>query len=167
MDDIRVSHEDGIESIAVRGEIDLSNVGALDDALRSALSGDTTSCLLDLSEVTFMDSSVVHALVRWSRETQVSAREGMAIVAGGEDAEATRVLSLLGLMKQLPVFESHEPALRALEMGRKPRAERPLRWLTDLELAAEREAAQSHSDRATRRLDEAIAEQDTRRREST
>jgi hypothetical protein len=35
-----------------------------------------------------------------------------------------------------------------------------------LELAAERDAARSHSDRATRRLDEAIAEQDTRRREA-
>ena len=166
MEGIRISREDGIKSITVGGEIDLSNVAALDDALRSVLSGDTTSCLLDLSGVTFMDSSVVHSLVRWSKETQVSAREGLAIVVGGEDAEATRVLSLLGLMKQLPVFASHELALRALELGRKPRAERPLRWLTDPELAAEREAAQSHSDRATRRLDEAIAEQDTRRRES-
>jgi hypothetical protein len=41
-----------------------------------------------------------------------------------------------------------------------------LEWLTDLELAAERKAAQSHPDRATRRVDEAIAEQDTRRREA-
>ena len=166
MEDIRVSHEGGIESVTVRGEIDLSNVAALDDALRNVLSGDTTSCLLDLSEVTFLDSSVVHSLVRWSKETQVSAREGLAIVVGGEDTEATRILSLIGLMKQLPVFDSHATAVRALEMGRRPRAERPLRWLTDLELAAEREAAQSHSDRATRRLDEAIAEQDTRRREA-
>jgi hypothetical protein len=108
----------------------------------------------------------VHSLVRWSKETQVSAREGLAIVSGGEDSEATRVLTMIGLMKQLPVFESHDPAVRALEMGRRPRAERPLRWLTDLELAAEREAAQSHSERATRRLDEAIAAQDTRRREA-
>lgn len=82
-------------------------------------------------------------------------------MVGGEDAEATRVLAMLGLMKQLPVFDSSAPAILALELGRRPRAERPLRWLTDLELAAEREAAQSHSDRATR-----IAEQDTRRRES-
>ena len=86
--------------------------------------------------------------------------------AEGEDTETTRVLGLLGLMKQLPVFDSHRPAIQALELGRKPRAERPLQWLTDLELAVEREEAQFHSDRATRRLDEAIAEQDTRRRES-
>jgi hypothetical protein len=96
-----------------------------------------------------------------SSSDRSDAREGLAIVVGGEDAEATRVLAMLGLMKQLPVFDSSAPAILALELGRRPRAERPLRWLTDLELAAEREAAQSHSDRATR-----IAEQDTRRRES-
>jgi hypothetical protein len=40
-----------------------------------------------------------------------------------------------------------------------------LRWLTDAELAAERDAAQASSDAATVRLDEAIAEQDTRRQD--
>jgi hypothetical protein len=38
--------------------------------------------------------------------------------------------------------------------GKKPQAERPLRWLTDLELATERDHAQASSDAATRRLDE-------------
>ena len=40
-------------------EYDLSNVAKLDDALRSVLSSNTTSSLLDLSGVTFMDSTVV------------------------------------------------------------------------------------------------------------
>jgi anti-anti-sigma factor len=166
VESIRVSHQGSVESITVTGEIDMSNVTALDDALRSALSGPTTSCLLDLSRITFMDSSVVHTLVHWSKEAQVSAREGLAILVGGEDSEATRLLTLVGLIRWLPVFESPAAAMTALELGQKPRAERPLRWLTDLELAAEREAAQTSSDAATRRLDDAIAEQDTRRRDA-
>ena len=60
MEQIRVSRQGLIESITVTGELDRSNVGALDEALRSALYGTTTSCLLDLSQLTFMDSSVVH-----------------------------------------------------------------------------------------------------------
>jgi anti-anti-sigma factor len=139
--DIRVSRQGKIESITVTGEIDLSNVAALDDALRSALSGTTISCLLDLSLVEFMDSSVVHALLQWSKEAQVSAREGLAIMVG-EDTEATRVLGVVGLMKRLPVFSTREAATTALEIGQKPRSERPLKWLTDLELAAERQEAQ-------------------------
>ena len=51
--------EGSIESVTVTGEYDLSNVAKLDDALRSVLSSNTTSCLLDLSGVTFMDSTVV------------------------------------------------------------------------------------------------------------
>jgi anti-anti-sigma factor len=163
MEDIRVSREGSIESITVTGEIDLSNVAALDEALRSALSGATMSCLLDLSEVGFMDSSAVHTLIRWSKEAQVSAREGLAIMVGGADTAAARVLSVAGLMKRLPVFDSRDAALRALELGQRPRSERPLRWLTDLELAAERDSAQTGSDAATRRLDDAVAEQTTRR----
>ena len=163
MEDIRVSHLGSIEVVTVTGEIDLSNVAELDDALQNALSGTTTSCLLDLSEVTFMDSSVVHALIRWSKEAQVSVRDGLAIMVGGKDTEPTRVLSLAGMMKRLPVFDSPDAAMTALELGRKPRPERPLRWLSDLELHTEREQAQANSDAATRRLDDAIAEQDTRR----
>jgi anti-sigma B factor antagonist len=162
MEDIRVSHRGNIEVVTVTGEIDLSNVADLDDALQNALSGASTSCLLDLSEVTFMDSSVVHALIRWSKEAQVSARDGLAIMVG-RDTEPTRVLSLAGMMKRLPVFDSRDAAMTALELGQRPRSERPLRWLTDLELRAEREQAQTDSDAATRRLDDAVAEQDTRR----
>jgi len=165
VEDIRVSRQGKIESITVTGEIDLSNVAALDDALRSALSGTTVSCLLDLSLVEFMDSSVVHSLLRWSKEAQVSAREGLAIMVG-EDTEATRVLGVVGLMKRLPVFSTREAATTALEIGQKPRSERPLKWLTDRELAAERQEAQTSSDDATRRLDDAMAEQDTRRRDA-
>ena len=112
-----------------------------------------------------MDSSVVHGLIRWSKEAQVSAREGLAIVVGEADTAATHVLTVVGLMNRLPVFASRDTAIAALELGQKPRSERPLRWLTDHELAAERETAQTNSDAATRRLDEAIAEQDTRRRD--
>jgi anti-anti-sigma factor len=163
MEEICVSRHGSIEAITVTGELDLSNVGALDEALANALSGTTKSCLLDLSEISFMDSSVIHTLIRWSKEAQVSAREGLAIMVGEADTQATRVLTITGLMKRLPVFASRDAAVRALELGQKPRGERPLSWLTDLELAAEREDAQADSDAATRRLDDAIAEQTTRR----
>ena len=84
----------------------------------------------------------------------------------GEDTPAVRVFNLIGLMKHLPVFTSLDAAKTALELGQKPRAERPLGWLSDLELVTEREAAQTGSDAATRRLDDAIAEQDARRQDA-
>jgi hypothetical protein len=55
----------------------------------------------------------------------VSTREGLVIMVGGDDAEATRVLALVGLIGRLPVFASQAAAKQALGIGRKPRPERP------------------------------------------
>ena len=48
------------------GELDMSNVEVLNGALKIALSDETTSWLLDLSGLDFLDSAVIKALVRWS-----------------------------------------------------------------------------------------------------
>lgn len=165
MNDVRITRDGTIDLITVAGEWDMSNVGQLDDVLMDALSDETTSCVLDLASVTFLDSSVVHALVRWSKETQVSEREALAIMVGGDQTPAARVLSLVGLISRLPVFDSLERATRVLREGQKSRPARSLRWLTALELQAEREEAQAGVDAANRRLDEARAEQDRRLRE--
>jgi anti-sigma B factor antagonist len=167
VNEIRITRHGEIEAIEAIGEFDLSNVEGLDDALQTALSrGPAASCLLDLSAVTFMDSTVLKALVRWSKETQVSEREGLAILVGDPDSPASKVLKLVGLAERLPIFSSLDAAMAALQAGKKPRSERPLRWLTDPELASEREHAQAGSDTATQRLADAIAEQDVRRQEA-
>jgi anti-sigma B factor antagonist len=160
--DITVTREGAIDVVAVTGERDMSNVDALDDAVRTVLSDETTSCLLDLSALTFMDSTVISSLVRWSKEAQMSEREALAIVVGGPETAPVRVLEIVGLLKRLPVFESREAAKLALEQGRKPRTQRPLGWLTNLELATERDEAQTHADAANARLRDAIAEEDAR-----
>ena len=158
-----MTRQGDIDAVVVVGELDLSNIESLEKALETVLSrGSTASCLLDLSEATFIDSSVVHALVRWSKEAQVSEREGLAILVGARESPAARLLALVGLIDRLPVFRSVDAATAALRNGRMPRTERPLRWLTDLELAEEREQAQAGSDAATRRLDAAVAEQEAR-----
>jgi hypothetical protein len=105
----------------------------------------------------------VIALVHWSKEAQVSEREALAIVVGGSDTPAAQVLALVGLLKRLPAFATRDAAKLALDHGRQSRPERPLRWLTDRELAAERDDAQITADAANRRLDDAETEQQSRR----
>jgi anti-anti-sigma factor len=166
MNEITLTRDGAVDTVVVTGERDMSNVEALDEAVRSVLSDESTSCLLDLSGVTFMDSTVVHALVRWSKEAQVSEREALAIVVGSPDTPAARVLEVVGLLKRLPVFATRQAAKLALEHGRQPRTTRPLGWLTDLELLTEREDAQAHADAANDRLRGAIEEQDSRRNDA-
>jgi anti-anti-sigma factor len=126
MDGVSVTREGAIDIVSLAGEYDLSNVDALNDALQEVLSDETASCLLDLSGVSFMDSSVIHALLRWSKEAQVSGREALAIVVGGTDTPAARLLRLVGLLPRLPVFATRYAAKKALEAGRRPRPARSL-----------------------------------------
>ena len=123
----------------------MSNVDLLNGALKVALSDETTSCLLDLAGLDFLDSTVIKALVRWSNDAQLSDREALAIVVG-EDTPAARLADLLGLPGRLPIFKTGAAARTALLEGQRARAQRSLQWLTDAELDIARSDAQSDSD---------------------
>jgi anti-sigma B factor antagonist len=55
-------HAPSIARVIVRGELDLASAPQLDDALSEAASG-SVAVILDLSELTFMDSSGLHAIL--------------------------------------------------------------------------------------------------------
>ena len=156
--DISVSREGTIDLVEPQGEYDLANVSQLDAALEQALSDDSTSCMLDLSGVTFLDSTVVRAVVRWSNDAQLSEREALAVVLG-EGSFGLRVFELAGLANKLPVFSSRDSARTALLEGQRSRNERQLQWLTDAELTSARSEAEAASEAASRRLHDLDGEQ--------
>jgi len=153
-----------VDVIQPTGEYDLSNVDELNGALRASLSDDTSSCLLDLTEVAFMDSSVIHTLVRWCNDVQLSEREALAIVSGDDDTVASRLLDAVGIRSRLPVFSTSHNAMMALVEGQRSRGQRSLEWLTDAELQSAREQAQRASDEAGRRLQDIDREEKRRSR---
>jgi len=161
MEEITTRREGTVDVVEVLGELDVSNVHALDGALKAALSDQSASCLVDLSQLSFLDSSVVKALIRWSNDVQLSEREALAIVVG-EHTPAQRLFELVGLSGRLPIFRFRAAAHTALVEGQRARAERTLEWLTDAELTTARSDAQAVSDAATRRLDQ-ITEEEERR----
>ena len=161
MNEVKVSQQDSIDVLEARGEFDLSNVDVLNKSIKAALSDDTTSCLLDLSGLTFLDSTVIHSLVRWSQDVQLSQREALAISVG-EGTPAARLVALVGLNGRLPIFASRDAAKTALLEGQRTRDQRSLEWLTDAELHAARTDAQATSDDAERRLEDITAEEHRR-----
>jgi anti-sigma B factor antagonist len=172
---IRVEQEHGYDVVTLTGEHDLTTVAELDRALASVMSATTGGCLIDLSGSSFIDSSIIRALLRWSKETQVSEREALGIVIGAPTSPSARTLALVGLLERLPVFETRADAVGALEDGHLPRAERPLRWPSDRELAdagavalagsTESDATELSHRRAVARLEEVEREQQRRRDE--
>lgn len=89
------------------GEHDLSTAGGLRDALDRALA-EGASVVVDLSAVTFVDSSVIGALVSAHRRAAAEGRT-VALVAPAAGA-AARVLDLLGARSVLAVVESRAQA---------------------------------------------------------
>jgi stage II sporulation protein AA (anti-sigma F factor antagonist) len=56
--------------VAPRGELDMATAGTVDQELRQLRSSGFGKFILDLSGLTFMDSSGLHLVMRWAAEAQ-------------------------------------------------------------------------------------------------
>lgn len=96
--------------VALRGEHDLASVDELRSGLDRATEGGS-SAVVDLSQTTFIDSSVAGLLIE-----RAAARNGgppaIALVVPGKSFPA-RVLGLLGIDRMLPLHETRDEAVRA------------------------------------------------------
>lgn len=85
--------------VAVDGAIDVSNVEQLDYQVIAAVdSADTISVLVDLSGVTFMDSSGINSLLKGRRRADA---HGTQFHVTGAEGPVRRVLELTGVWTYL------------------------------------------------------------------
>lgn len=105
---------DGVHVIAVRGELDLSTAPALEGPLDGALSDNSASVLIDLSECEFIDSTGIALIVRaWQQLTGEENGSGKLVICSRND-QVRRVLDVSGLDQSIPVHASREEGLAAL-----------------------------------------------------
>ena len=111
------SHGD-VLIVVVRGEHDIYTAPALRDRLDQALGtqeGGTTAVgvVVDLSGATFLDSSILGALLEARR--QALEKTLGYVVCLGEDPEpgVQRILEITGLVPVFPVVRSREEALES------------------------------------------------------
>jgi anti-sigma B factor antagonist len=107
---------DGACVVEAVGEIDFHADDELDSALAAARSRGQ-SVVIDLSEVTFIDSSALGRLLAFDRQL-ASAGGSFAVVAGGR--EVARALELTRLDRILRTAPNREEAIVAVT-DRKPR----------------------------------------------
>jgi|tagenome__1003787_1003787.scaffolds.fasta_scaffold19557784_3 anti-sigma B factor antagonist len=99
--------------VIARGEIDLLHAEDFEDEMRSAVVGyRTVDLIVDLTEVTFIDSSGANALVRVLEHQRTANRE-LAIVTN--DKRVTSLFEVSRLDRVLRRFDSRDDAVRALE----------------------------------------------------
>ena len=88
-------HRDDLWVVALAGEHDVSNAGSLEQALREA-HAHGGRVALDLSETTFMDSTVIRTIVA-EHERAASIPDGSFRVVAPTGSLARRVLELVAL----------------------------------------------------------------------
>jgi anti-sigma B factor antagonist len=107
-----------VEVVIMSGEHDLGTVSQVRDALGAA-AGDGKAVLVDLSSATFVDSSILGALLEARREAREGDR-GFAVACSGEAEPVRRVLEVTGLADELPVYPTREAAMAALDAQGSP-----------------------------------------------
>jgi len=95
--------------IAPEGELDIARVGDFRAALWDATREGAAAVLVDLSQVSFIDSSGLGALVELHNRLRRSGRR-LAVVAPRGSAPAV-LLDLAGLRGRLPISETRGTAL--------------------------------------------------------
>jgi anti-anti-sigma factor len=100
--------DNGTFVIAVAGEADMSTAVRFNESFFSAVRSGTKRVVADLSDVTFIDTTMLNALVVGHRRMSRDHGE-FAVVCDG--ARVERILEITGLGQILDVFRSREDAL--------------------------------------------------------
>jgi anti-anti-sigma factor len=96
------------EIVAVTGEVTFSNVAELNRRLDAALSGESRDLVVDLSDVSFIDSSGLSALLTASKQARERGGAVALVLAG---AEPPSIFRFRGVDRLLALYPSREAAL--------------------------------------------------------
>ena len=89
--------DDGVATVTVRGEIDMSTVDALSERLGDLVRKNPRQLVINLAEVDFLASTGLHAFVRVRRELP----EPCPVILRSAQRQIRRVFDVTGLS---PVF---------------------------------------------------------------
>jgi anti-sigma B factor antagonist len=101
-----VSEIRGALVVRLTGELDLYNAPALREALLDCVARSPSRLVLDLAEVTFVDSTTLGALIEV--RSKLGSRDGLVLAAPG--LETRRALEISGLDRHFRVSETVEDA---------------------------------------------------------
>ena len=118
---IRRSLDAGVERLAVAGELDLATVPVLERAFDAVFGDDEVRMIVvDLAQLSFLDSSGLHLLLRMTEACEPSDR---LRVIGGSPAVA-RLLDVSGTRHLLPLISSEDDPLAPLPAMAPPAGDR-------------------------------------------
>jgi stage II sporulation protein AA (anti-sigma F factor antagonist) len=100
--EVDIDERDGLIRIELRGELDLATAPQVEEALEGAESGEPPLIALDLSQLSFLDSSGLRTIVAADGRAREAGRR-LTVVKGPEAVQ--RVFTITGLEDRLELVE--------------------------------------------------------------
>ena len=104
----------GVRVIAVDGEIDLSSLEEVQAHVDAAFADGESLLVIDLGQVPFLDSAVLHTLERALRRAR---RAGGDMAVACPDPSICRMLEVFGLSRDMAVRDDADAAVAVLVGG--------------------------------------------------
>jgi len=100
--EVESEQRDGLVHVSLRGELDLSTVGKVDDELQNVEGSGPRVVLLDLSSLTFLDSTGLRCVVRADERARDEGRR-LVVVKGPEAVQ--RVFEITRLQERIELVD--------------------------------------------------------------
>ena len=110
--DVETEDRNGLVHVALKGELDLSTVAKVQDELRRVEESQPPVVVLDLSRLTFLDSTGLGVLVGGLK--RVRAHEGSLRLVCTQE-RILKIFRITGLTKVFPIHTSVEEAVAATD----------------------------------------------------
>ena len=111
MADVRFEREGGIAVATLTGEVDMSNAVSVRQRIAESVTPDDDAVVIDLSELSFMDSAGLHAMVELSTVLDERRQQLLLCVPPGNPME--RAIEIIGLPSAVSVHRSRDEAMEA------------------------------------------------------
>jgi anti-sigma B factor antagonist len=96
---VRTARHDGARVVSLEGELDLANAEVAETALREAIEDESTRLVVDMHELTFIDSTGIALLVSLMRSERC---RGRLSFVPSSSPEVVRVLQITGIEGRFP-----------------------------------------------------------------
>jgi anti-sigma B factor antagonist len=110
---ISVETISGTSVVRVSGEVDMSNTASVESAAASAVSNRAHGMVLDLSDVTYLDSAGVRLL--YHLESRLGMHQQRLVIVVPTGAQIIRTLHAAGVVGSLVLVSSVEAAIVAAQ----------------------------------------------------
>ena len=110
---VTIAADDGVVVASLSGEIDLSNAAEITDALLRGVPNEALGLVIDLSEVSYIDSAGVRMLAELDHRLGWRA-QALRVVAP-EESRSRRVLEIAGLERVLSLDTTVEAARTSVQ----------------------------------------------------